>query len=230
MGAYSSSEATKMALISAAGTLFAEHGVKAVTTRAIADLAGENIGNIHYHFGGKDGLLDATLEYATLPWNDDPFGKLIEGSPELLETPEGLAELLDKLIDVIFETTFCKRHPSWCGTLVFQILHRNLPASAKVFEKIIKPSIKAFSTIHFKATGDSSSERAHCWYLTLIAPPALLSIDPSTAQKFFPDGKLPPDYLRNLKELCLQNALSGIGLEKARRKVKASKSSPESKS
>ena len=220
MGAYSSSESTKMALITAAGTLFAKHGVKAVTTRAIADLAGENIGNIHYHFGGKDGLLEAALEYAIKPWSEDPFGKILEARKGLLENQEGQAELLSSFIDFIFDTIFSEKRPFWCGALVFQIMHRNLPASNKVFEGIGRPSLKAFQKLYAKATGDDAPEKTHCWFLSITAPPVLLSIDRSSAQKFFPDGKLPSGYINSLKELCLGNALYGIGLERMRGKLK----------
>jgi len=215
MAAYSSSESTKMALITAAGTLFAEHGVKAVTTRAIADLAGENIGNIHYHFGGKEGLLDAALDYATSPWSENPFRRMLEEAGRSLETPAGQRQIVEKFIDFIFDSIFSEKRPSWCGSLVFQILHRNLPASGKLYERL-RPSIMAFQTLYAKATGEDSAEKAHCWFLTITSAPVLLSIDRITAQKYFPDCKLPPTYVATLKAMCLENALARIGLQKGR--------------
>jgi AcrR family transcriptional regulator len=74
MSVYSNSETTRMALIM---ELFAEHGHNAVTTRAIAEKAGENIGVIHYHFGCKDGLINAVMDFVNEPWTHDPLGALL---------------------------------------------------------------------------------------------------------------------------------------------------------
>jgi len=46
-----------------AGRLFAERGVAAVSLNEINAAAGQrNTSAVHYHFGGKDGLVDAVLE------------------------------------------------------------------------------------------------------------------------------------------------------------------------
>jgi len=52
---------THSTLLEAAGELFAQAGFAATSTRAIADRAGTNMALIQYHFGGKEGLLDAVL-------------------------------------------------------------------------------------------------------------------------------------------------------------------------
>jgi AcrR family transcriptional regulator len=61
MGEYSKGERTRLALIEATGELAAELGFSNVSTRAVAERSGENIGTIHYHFGGKDGLFVAVV-------------------------------------------------------------------------------------------------------------------------------------------------------------------------
>ncbi len=53
---------TRQAIIDAAIDLFAEKGYDATTTRDIAGAAALNISLISYYFGGKEGLLDATLD------------------------------------------------------------------------------------------------------------------------------------------------------------------------
>ena len=112
MASYKSSEQTKKTLIDAAGELFAAHGIDAVSTRTIAERAGENIGSIHYHFGGKEGLLLEAVRYATVGWQDDPLGKLFEDNEPLFETPEGKAELIRRLIHLYFSIIFAPRSPS----------------------------------------------------------------------------------------------------------------------
>lgn len=51
------------ALMEAAAELFSKRGVKAVSMREIANLAGVNYGLIHRHFGSKDTLRRKTQEY-----------------------------------------------------------------------------------------------------------------------------------------------------------------------
>ncbi|WP_276140737.1 TetR/AcrR family transcriptional regulator [Sciscionella marina] len=54
-------DSTEGRLIEAAERLFAEHGVGAVSLRAIMQAAGTNVAAVHYHFGSKQALLDAVL-------------------------------------------------------------------------------------------------------------------------------------------------------------------------
>src|SRR5438552_16240986 len=41
--------------------LFAVHGIDAVSTRTITGAAGANSAALHYHFGSKEGLVEAIL-------------------------------------------------------------------------------------------------------------------------------------------------------------------------
>lgn len=59
---------TKNDILDAADLLFGRLGFEAATTREIAEASGANKALIHYHFGGKEGLLDGVLDryYARL--------------------------------------------------------------------------------------------------------------------------------------------------------------------
>ncbi len=50
-------------LIEAAGEVFAEQGYQAATVRDICQRAGANVAAINYHFGGKEKLYEAVLNY-----------------------------------------------------------------------------------------------------------------------------------------------------------------------
>lgn len=54
-------EAVEQRLIDATSALLAETGPTRVTVRDIADRAGVNKGQIHHYFGGKQGLIEATV-------------------------------------------------------------------------------------------------------------------------------------------------------------------------
>jgi AcrR family transcriptional regulator len=50
-------EATRQRIIEATREVLIEHGHAGASTRAVADKAGVNLSQVHYHFGGRHGLL-----------------------------------------------------------------------------------------------------------------------------------------------------------------------------
>ena len=61
--ATSAAEATRTALVMAALSLFGRQGFDGTSTRQIAAAANANIGSIAYHFGSKEGLRLAAVDY-----------------------------------------------------------------------------------------------------------------------------------------------------------------------
>jgi AcrR family transcriptional regulator len=54
---------TRERLVSAGRRLFAQHGVYATSLKAVVEAAGQrNTSALHYHFGGRDGLLAAIID------------------------------------------------------------------------------------------------------------------------------------------------------------------------
>ncbi|OGV59089.1 MAG: hypothetical protein A2X49_13610 [Lentisphaerae bacterium GWF2_52_8] len=212
MATYSNSEATKTALIMAAGELFVEQGTKAVTTRAIAKKAGENIGSIKYHFGSKDGLLDAVIDYATRHWCSDPLGHYLKDNEHLFRTREGQARLVTGFIDNFLGRAFSKDRPPWCGMLIFQLMQRDIPASKKIFESSVSPVQNAFCSLYARIAGDNDEEMAICWMLTTAAPAHLLSADPQTFKKIHRVNTVPESLLQKVRNMIIKSALVNLGL------------------
>lgn len=101
------SDQTVTALLDTAERLFAEHGIEAVSLRRITREAGANVAAVHYHFGGKEGLLEQTLlrrmqgialrraELLARPADDDPVAAwvaaLVVPLAEMIEHDGGRA-------------------------------------------------------------------------------------------------------------------------------------------
>jgi AcrR family transcriptional regulator len=87
---------TRQRLLDAAVRAFAEHGVGAASLVEITRQAGQrNRGAVHYHFGGREGLLVAVLE--------EHAGFLAEREGHLLETarrspPDDLAAVVEAIV------------------------------------------------------------------------------------------------------------------------------------
>ncbi len=56
-------EATRTSILDAARSVLRERGYASLSTRGVAAVAGVPLSQIHYHFGSKQGLLVALLEY-----------------------------------------------------------------------------------------------------------------------------------------------------------------------
>lgn len=69
---------TKLALIEAASGLFAERGFEVVSVREITGRAGANVASVKYHFGSRDGLIDAVVARMATPVNEERLRRLDE--------------------------------------------------------------------------------------------------------------------------------------------------------
>ena len=77
--------ATRDRMIRTATTLFAERGIHAVSVRELTEAAGQrNASALHYHFGSREGLLDAIID-AHQSTIDVARGELLpaDGEPDL---------------------------------------------------------------------------------------------------------------------------------------------------
>ena len=88
---------TKTKIIETAERLFAEKGINNVSTREIAREAGQkNHSALHYHFGDKENLLDALLDYRLTPL-DNKRKFLLDEALSVSKNPN-LRELVTILI------------------------------------------------------------------------------------------------------------------------------------
>ena len=97
-------EATRNALLMAAEELFSREGVRAVTIRQIAAAIGSANNNVmSYHFGGKDGLIDAVFE-ERLPELERRRAEILDENPVRQGDAGRLRFLANALWCPLFET------------------------------------------------------------------------------------------------------------------------------
>jgi AcrR family transcriptional regulator len=83
------SDAVRRALIDATASALVEAGPSAVSVREVARLAGVNHGQIHHYFGGKRGLLKATMRHLASDHLAHAIESSVEGSiPRALQVAE----------------------------------------------------------------------------------------------------------------------------------------------
>lgn len=69
---------TRERILDAAERLFAERGIDAVSMRSVLAAARLNVSLVHYHFGGRDGLLEALLRRRLGPVTEERLRRLRE--------------------------------------------------------------------------------------------------------------------------------------------------------
>jgi len=94
---------TRQALIAAAAEAFAEQGFEAASLRAITRQAGANLAAVNYHFGSKEGLIEAVLTAVIAPINAERLARLeaIEAIEEAGDDDD-LHAVLAALIEPMF--------------------------------------------------------------------------------------------------------------------------------
>ncbi len=106
-------ENTRDRLIKIAMEMFAEHGYDKTSVRELARKADANIAAINYHFGGKEGLYQAVLEYIVdymdswaMPLIDEYNTFLNEqnGKFEMNKTISWIEEFIDAFLNRAFES------------------------------------------------------------------------------------------------------------------------------
>lgn len=145
MATYESSLKTKEALINAAGELAAEVGFASVSTRAIALLAKENVGSIHYHFGSKKKLLKAVVQTVAQVWKDNPIDELLKQYDS--STPKGQAQAIRAIVHRNIVLLFGKGFPDWYCRVIFQIMQNNNPLRDIFKAEIITPAHEAIKEL-----------------------------------------------------------------------------------
>jgi AcrR family transcriptional regulator len=88
-------QATRDRIVQAAREILIEQGHGGASTRAVADRAGVRLSLVHYHFGGRPGLLAEVLE------RDNE--QLLERQRELFDAPGTLAEKWRMACDLLDE-------------------------------------------------------------------------------------------------------------------------------
>jgi len=90
-----SAQATRAQLISTAEVLFAERGLDGVSLNEITKASGQrNASALHYHFGGKDGLLEAILDKHQPSIDDERQRMLDKLDPTKEPSLRSLVEIL----------------------------------------------------------------------------------------------------------------------------------------
>jgi AcrR family transcriptional regulator len=212
LASYSSGEQTRRALINAAGELAAEIGFANVTTRAIASAAGENVGSIHYHFGGKEQLFHAVLMEATRDMMEKPFSKVLDELEPVLDTPEGQSRGIRALVRAKADSLFRDDQPEWHCRVIYQVMRKASPLRDYLTEKIIGPSIEADHRLFRHIDPEMSKEERTIHALLLSTPLYFLADYMEAILMVLGEAHYTESYLEKLEDRIVRQTQRYFGL------------------
>lgn len=212
MGTYSTSERTRQAIIHAAGELVAERGVGRVSTRAIAERAGENLGSIHYHFGCKAGLFKEMLRYACRSGSRPPLSEVIEPYMDRLHDPQAQAEVVRSLVGHLVQATLSYERPRWCSRVVYHVLQHAGPLRDYLREQTIDPAFEAMTKLFHAIRPDWTYEEAILCVHVMVGSIVFHADHVEIILDRLGSDFFPADYLARLEQRLAADALRALGL------------------
>ena len=157
---------TRDRLIRAATDLFADHGYRGASVRAICNLARANPGAVSYHFGGKRQLYRTVLRHAAERLAEPaPLGNgLGEGPADLVQQARNAAHLVARRT---------REDPATA-----RLMLRDLADGGDVAVEALAPALRraraALSTALGETDGTRPATAVDTLFLDLAAPLALL--------------------------------------------------------
>ena len=212
MKSYSSSEKTKIALINSAGELAAQRGFTNVSTRSIAERSGENIGSIHYHFKGKDGLFEEVVKTAIIDLAEPSvWREAAELTPEDA-APEKLSRVIREMIKKQIDLLFRSDKPAWHSQVIYQLLQHEGPLYALFEREVMKPDLAAMRNFFHVIDPEMDKEVVLLRSVILKMPifahahymPAIL--------KMLGRDRYPEEYLQSMEDLLVCQTQLVLGL------------------
>jgi AcrR family transcriptional regulator len=211
MSTYSAADITKMNIIDAAGNLAAADGFASVSTRKVAEAAGENIGSIHYHFGGKDGLFAAVVREAMSWCVDKDYYNAISAIDES-STPEELAKVVRAIISSEITDLFRTDRPAWHSQVIYQLLQRDDELYELFRAEVLEPSMDALG--RFLKIIDPAMDETEVFQRTVTMKMPIFAH--ANYMKVFLKAlgteSYTEEYLQQLEDLLVRQAQLSLGL------------------
>ena len=205
-------ENNRQALILAAGELFAKNGVSGTNVRSIAAKAGVNVALINYHFGNKDGLVNAVIDFVLDSYRHYMPNEFIRKHPELWETRAGQRRIVAYMVDQAFEFIRPKRENPWINTFIMRCAETNDIGKRRILTGILIPGCIRYTRTYARITGSTDYRRARCWALSVFAPAFIYATNPTIIDDTCPGKRADDDFYNELKNWSINAAWRGIGL------------------
>ncbi|WP_372795406.1 TetR/AcrR family transcriptional regulator [Pontiella sp.] len=211
MAGYSTGNTTKDKMIQAAGELAAARGFDNVSTRSIAEQSGENIGSIHYHFGGKDGLLAAVVHDAidACCFREKSVVDRLSDDP----SREELAAAIREIVSGVIADLFLAHRPHWHAQVIYQLLQREDELYEIFRRNVLDPNLDALKRL-FRLIDPSLTDQECFIHSAILKMPIFTHANYRNVmlKHLGMDGDYSEDYLKILEDKLVRQTQLLLGL------------------
>jgi len=144
---------TRLRLIEAGTWLFAEHNGHEVSNRRLAAEAKVNHAMINYHFGSREGLLDAIFSHCLLKWKETILPLLAAAEARLGGDRQTLAQAVRQLVDGVIAAITGKESGRFLAVLLNDDLTTPKKYYDRLFTEVLAPFHRTASRIAAEARG-----------------------------------------------------------------------------
>ena len=223
MAQYEAGKRTREEIIEAAGELAAERGLDNFTTRQVAERASVNIGSIHYHFGGKDGLLEALVEDLTREWVEYPLSAVVEAYEGDVSTREGARGLLRAVVER--HTTFFRtKVPSnWRNRVMYQVMQHKGSLTDMFDANMLQPTMDTLSKV-FSLLQPGYSPYEFMFFISQLLGPLTFHCDyAEVVLEELGETSFSESYMSGLTEMIIDSLMTMINVEEKNENQRSSK-------
>jgi AcrR family transcriptional regulator len=196
---------TQKRLLEAAGEVFAEQGFHNATVREICQRARANVAAVNYHFGDKEGLYAAVIEYA--------HTRALEKYPLTQADCEDIpaAQRLHTFIQHIVFSLFDEGEPAWRSKLMAREMIEPTAALDAMVEKIIRPTAQRLEAIVRELLGPvTTDEQVRLSQLSIIGQCLHHRNAQPVIQRLFPLQRYGPEEVKVLADHITRFSLSAL--------------------
>jgi len=196
---------TRQRLLEAAGEVFAERGFRNTTIREICRRAQANLAAVNYHFGDKERLYAAVMEYAQAC----ALEKYPLAQGESSDIPA--AERLQAFIRYLLFSIFDKGAPAWLGKIMAREMIEPTSALDTLVERIIRPMAQKLGAIVRELLEvPVPDEGVHRCQMSIIGQCLHYRNARPVIQRIFPQQHYTPEDIKAMAEHITRFSLSAL--------------------
>jgi len=211
MKSYSTSELTQRKIIQAAGELIGDRGLDNVSTRAVAERAGENIGSIHYHFGSKNGLFRAVLQEAISGCLNNEYETQINAMTAA-SSPAAFAGAIRLIVQTEVRDLFRTNRPDWHAQLIYQVLQRDDDLYDLMGREMMLPNLAALTRFFRLVRPELTQEEAMIHFMAMMMPIFSHATYMRTLRRLLNVSAYSEAYLQKLEDVLVRQTQLLLGL------------------
>jgi len=175
---------TKTKILDAAENLFTTKGFSGTSLRAIIKKAGVNTASIHYHFGSKEGLIEAVVNRLVTPLNDERIELLDELESRYPSGPLPLENVIEAFLNPIFRP---RRSAPKKRLLFLGLLARTITEPTQdvieMFHNIFGEILRRFTAAFTRALPELSAKELQWRILFMVGAMAHTLMSPLSQAK-----------------------------------------------